>query len=648
MLWPVTYSAVSLLGFGDERFVVDCYEPNRLLCRVAQLTEQNLNPERPIGDLRGRDALLLLLFSMALFGYSAFWGQALTLHEARLPQLAREMMRTHDWLIPRSGGRPWLERPPLPHWIEIAFSEILGRHCDKIWVVRLPAAMMGAMTVVLLGWTAARLFGRRIGIVSALVLATMFEFWRYSTLAEDDIFLAMLVALAMALFTASQWPGSPSLPARDTILSHRPWQVMTFFIVAGLTNLVKGPLVGLAFIGISIGGFLVFNWQERPWRRYFWFFGILACLALTLYWPVAVVRRFPSILDNWYFDYDATTQYDEKFWYYLAQMGLLLPWIPAAILGLAITLWQALFQRGSAQRFLWCWAILPLVLLSLAHRKHHHYLLPCVAPWAVLSALGLRTIAQTMFRGSIWSRHPVFGMAVFGLPGAAAIVIFRARIPGGMAGAPLLSVVWLSCVLAFYVGLWKQRAAFLLAAVVVGTGVAFCWGQTFVPDSKARMAAQDVDFLCQADAIALPGDLLAVNAAIHGELYFFREQFYLRPQALLLHNLTFLRDQRLSGIQYAYVVSWDEDQSKLQQIGQVVVVGQSDAIHSRKGKDSANRLTLFLVEFAADMERYEAPSANRITAKQAMGREPGPFCGPPLIAPAALPVAHGVSDTSAQ
>src|SRR5258705_1880207 len=104
-----------------------------------------------------------------------FSGRPLSLHEGRLPELSREMMQSHDWIIPRSGGRPWLERPPLPHWITIATSAILGQRCDRVWVVRLPAVLMGTITVLLTAWIAARLFGRNIGLASGLILPTCYH-----------------------------------------------------------------------------------------------------------------------------------------------------------------------------------------------------------------------------------------------------------------------------------------------------------------------------------------------------------------------------------------------------------------------------------------------------------------------------------------
>src|SRR5580692_10713176 len=88
------------------------------------------------------DYFLVGLFTFILFGYAGISGRPLTMHEARLPQTSREMKAAGELLLPHSGIRPWLERPPLPHWIVIASMEIFQRD-DSVWVVRLPSAIMG-------------------------------------------------------------------------------------------------------------------------------------------------------------------------------------------------------------------------------------------------------------------------------------------------------------------------------------------------------------------------------------------------------------------------------------------------------------------------------------------------------------------------
>ena len=74
-------------------------------------------------------------------------------------------------------------------------------HDDRVWVVRLPSAIMGTITVLMTMFIATRYFGRTVGVAAGCVLATSVKFYQYGCLAEDDIYLAALISVAAALFT---------------------------------------------------------------------------------------------------------------------------------------------------------------------------------------------------------------------------------------------------------------------------------------------------------------------------------------------------------------------------------------------------------------------------------------------------------------
>lgn len=572
--------------------------------------------------LRRTDFLLVGCFSLLLFGYAMFDGRPLSLHEARLPETSREMMASHDWIIPRSGGRPWLERPPLPHWITVGISKVLRQHADRVWVVRLPSALMGCITVLLVTWMAGRWFGRSVGITSGLVLATMYEFYTYCTLAEDDIYLAALSAVAMACFVRSE--SSPDRPGLlRTIFGARHWSVIGFFAALGLTSLVKGPLMGAVGVIGALGTYLFWNRDERGIRRLCWLPGWLIFLALSLWWPIVVYHRYPELLENLKFDYaGGTSEYDHWFGYYVPTLlGALAPWTLAALLGLWITAGRALGERSTAERVAWCWAIVPVLILSIPHRKHHHYLVPSLGPWAVLTGIGLVAFAKWLFARPALSHAAV----VIGLPlagaGAAAIGFLHSRIPGPDVVTAGLAAAWVFCVLLICFALRGRNGSLLFGVSICGIALAFCWGQTFLPD----LTTQDTAFLAQVESTVPRSEPLMINADLHGELDFFRIGFYLRPSAVLLHNLTYLRDRNLHAPE-VFVITRAKDLARLQTLGTVESVLQST--YSRREKSPADRFTLFRLRFDPDLKRYPAPAG--ISTMEAMGRKKGPYCGPPM------------------
>jgi hypothetical protein len=159
-------------------------------------------------------------------------------------------------------------------------------------------------------------------------------------------------------------------------------------------------------------------------------------------------------------------------------------------------------------RFVWCWAIAPLIVLSIPHGKHHHYLVPFLAPWAILAAFGLIEIGR-------WLR----------------------------AGGKTLAVVM----------------TLLLAG--------YCLGSTFLA-ARTDHTIDDTAFLRRAAGEEEKNIPLFINAKLGdvGNLDFFRIQFYSRADAKLLHNLSYLRDQNITAAR-VYVITRARDEAKTAAIG---------------------------------------------------------------------------------
>jgi len=598
--------------------------------------------------LRWRDVLLLTAWCALLFGYISISGRPMTMHEARLPQTAREMMLQHQWIFPHNGDRPWLERPPVPHWIMIGFAALLGGPLDAEWSARIPPAVMGCLIVLMTAYLAARWFGRNIGMAAGLMLSTGYEFYYYATLAEDDIFLAALAVATILLFVDIDGIGQTRRERQWHSLGNRTWRDWLMFFLLGLTNLAKGPLVGAAVIIGTLGAYLLWQasteqlWSQRYRRisRYVWLWGWLLAAVVGASWHIAAAHYFPGAggyVDNLRFDFNDTTEYDENHFYYLYTiLAVMLPWTPVALVGL-IRLFGAAFDKPSPQpspgapgegeraiaRFLWTWAIVPVIVLSLPHRKHHHYLVPSLAPWGILAAIGVRPIIRNMFLGSRTTRRPLFGLAVFGLPGAIILAVCHNMIPGPVSIAPVLIAVWLACVFLFYLGLLHRRPSFVLAGIVLGIGLAYCWGQSYLPNDETP----DTIFLRTAEKLTPLKTPLLVNGSVD-TLEFFRNQFYLRPQAILIHNLSYLQSTQFAGDPVVYVVSRARDLPALQKLGQVQMLAQSShSCREDKHGGPAWRFTLFQLQFNTGLPRYAPPP---VSVKQAMLRDPGPWCGPAL------------------
>src|SRR5690606_6682536 len=135
--------------------------------------------------------------------------------------------------------------PPLPQWITVAFTSVLG-HRNQVWPYRVAPAVMATGVVLLAAWMARGWFGRSIRLVSGLVMATLSEFTRYAWLAEDEIFLCFLVTACTAAFVRLEFMGGlPPENQSGGFLGARPRDMLLFFLLLGATNLAKGVFFGM-------------------------------------------------------------------------------------------------------------------------------------------------------------------------------------------------------------------------------------------------------------------------------------------------------------------------------------------------------------------------------------------------------------------
>ena len=592
-------------------------------------------------SLSRRDYCYLALFSSVLFGFSLIGGRVLTMHESRLPQAAREMYNSGDWLVPMCGGRPWLERPPLPHWITVGVASLFGR-CDQVWIVRIPPTLMGLLSVLLVAWMSARWFGRNIGLLSGAILATSFQFIRYAWLAEEDIFLAAAVLATLVWFVKLEFPAgadagsirhvanaaSVGVAAGSTrFLGRRNLTVLAFFITLGLTNLVKGLLFGAAMVLIPMGGFLLWNADWSRIKRYVWLPGWIAAAIAASGWIMAASWRHPDLIQLWVKDVVNRTdgiKAGDPFWYYPASLlWCLVPWTIPAILGLGLTWKTAREQRYSPERFLWCWAILPATLLSIPQHKHHHYLVPCIAPWAILGAIGARRMWQDIRALSPVWRKPLWGTLAVSIPGCIVIVLLHDRLPGP-------TWVWLAWTVAlpvFTFGLfwgssranprWAAGSVFSVVTVLYFAG--HLYSGRYIDSYR-----DDTAFLEQTRQIVGDDQPIFINGQ-RTVLNMFRHLFYLGDNARMLHNLSFLRDDRILEPE-VYVIARFKDARQLEELGTPTVVTESHYHERRSTPDT--RWTLFHLKFKDQLPRF--PNNVTYTAKQVMEREPGPYLGQPL------------------
>ncbi len=316
--------------------------------------------------------------------------------EGRYGEIAREMVESGDWLVPRIWYVPHLDKPPMTYWLVASSIKAFG---VNEWAIRLPLALAG-----LSGAFAAFLFARTVAGDRAarwtmLILSTSLLYFAMARMLTTDIFLAQFIAWAGYFFWRSwqaldHWNSSAT---RSNLLKQfLGWQLVMWTALAG-GFLTKGP-VALAIPFAAIVVLTIFRRQEcHRWKLQLLgaALGVPLFCLLALPWFLLVFQSVPQAFDFMVRDRFAghalgTTVKNRggPLLYFVPILALgFLPWTPLLGWLWRRNHWRALNDRQKdGWLFLTVWVVFTFLLFSLNRSKLPAYIVPLFPPLAVLVA----------------------------------------------------------------------------------------------------------------------------------------------------------------------------------------------------------------------------------------------------------------------
>ncbi|MCC6470753.1 MAG: glycosyltransferase family 39 protein [Alphaproteobacteria bacterium] len=550
---------------------------------------------RSLGAMALWQWLAVGAYAALLYGYNLGGFQALTEHEIVVAGIAKQMLRDGTWGGLWIGDYPWLEKPPLPHWLAALSLSLVGDIGEA--AVRLPSAIEGIAVALIVAGLAARWFGATTGLLSGLVQASAWYMMTYARLAENDMVLCLLVTATLACFVAAQRAPAERLGR---------WR-LAFWLLLGATNLSKGPLFGAALVGAVCGAWVVWRRDGQAVRRMVSPLGLLLFAALALAWPAWVYFQGlgPLLAEWWRFEMfgrvDGTYfPVAEPPWYYLLTLTWQwLPWTPFLLIGAAPSLARAWRDRDSGDRFLWCWAAAPILLLSLPPHKHHHYIIHALPGFAPIVALGLARAGgvATAWAGRLPARAAT-SLVVGGLALAVGLALLSWHLRDAGATDPEFAPLGPDAALIGTIlglglaalGLWLARPSLPgLALVYFATVLAVLLTLRSPYLADRDPSRFDREFLRGIAAQIPPGARLIVT----GRQPLARHLFYLDRPGRRAEGVWVPEDiaKKLRPGEVAYVVTRAEDEPGLSAFAKVERLAVS--VRTRSERGPAERYTLF-------------------------------------------------------
>ena len=376
-----------------------------------------------------------LLFAVAVGGAGAVVcnipGDP-TLESAVTRLTVQEMAASGNWLVPTLDGIPWVDAPPLTHWLIAGVGGMPGSF--GIGGAMVIASLLAVLlTVLLTARQGALLLGRRGGLLAGFVATTMLAvaagFWE----APMSIWLAPAGAILFSLFDRQEAVrrcrsvASFASAELDFAFSKRGLGIAGLFVVLGLLSLLAGPVAVVVAMVTPLIVFVVLQRTRQQARRYLWGWGWLMTASITIAWPLLVWSRIPDVAGIWTRQLQAASIANVD----LAGAAgsivwLAMPWCLLIPIGLWSMYHDAFGRRNSRELLIWCQAVVVPFAVLLLQPGHPEFCLVALTAWAMSAAAGLSVLAERAARLRWLDRVPrlATGLQSVAVIGAAIACVF--------------------------------------------------------------------------------------------------------------------------------------------------------------------------------------------------------------------------------
>jgi len=295
-----------------------------------------------------------------------------------------------DWLVLTLNGAPYPDEPPLYFWFMDALTKIPGFPVSVPMALFLAVAISHALFVGSI-WALARGtgFDRRVAFASGLVALSCVFISGAATCPGVDLLFAAFVTLGMTCLY------------RGWIKSFAPFWLACGWLLMAAATLTKGPL-GIAFAIVTSVFFLFWRWTPGRLNSRDGLPGFfLMLLALAAWFGALYLGGHTDYIRAMVADQLVGHAYtgaplEQDWWFYLAALPVIwMPWILlplfvnwfAALRGIPACFRNRKTEGGSS--WLWIWLVTGVAMLTLVQTKNPIYVLPLLAPLAVLTARSL-------------------------------------------------------------------------------------------------------------------------------------------------------------------------------------------------------------------------------------------------------------------
>ncbi|WP_336298932.1 lipid IV(A) 4-amino-4-deoxy-L-arabinosyltransferase [Providencia sp. PROV110] len=379
--------------------------------------------------------------------------------ELRYAEISRELIISYNWSVPELLDIRYFEKPIFGYWVGALFQMLFGENNVSVRLGAVFSTLVSGLFVYLsakMSWKNAR-----IAFNAAFIYLSMLMVFTIGTYNILDPIVTAFITMVIFFF---QWGLTTQR------FSHRLCAFIMMGVACGLGVLTKGFLV--LVLPVLVCSLAAVYFKQFKEVFVFSFVSIFTAFVICLPWAFVIASREPDYW-NYFFWVEHiqrfmadNAQNKSPFWFYIPiLLAAVLPWL-GYLFGAIHYAWR---QKGIYLYFL-LWFIAPFVFFSITKGKLLTYILPCIAPVAILMAAYIEKVRAEKKTTAI-RLNAVINLLVGGA--AAALIIASPYIPKiNIYQADESKKLWLAaaafiCWLLVALVSFKQRFWYFAAACTV-------------------------------------------------------------------------------------------------------------------------------------------------------------------------------------